>query len=106
MAGVQRGPRDGFRSPILGPIGGIGNFAGYSLRSPVRGQIVLIVAATRGFGGRGWPECVQLGEDYASVVSAVDSESLSFADIASREVEVAGEFSFVAARRRGLGAPR
>ena len=59
-----------------------------------------------GLRQQGWPECLHLAEGYASVVLAVDSASLSFANIAYREVEVAGEFSFVAACRRGSGAPR
>ena len=77
MVGMQRGRRAGYNSPIIGPIDGIETFVGYPLRSPVRGRTLSIVAAAREFGGRGWPECVQLGEGYTSVVSAVDSARLS-----------------------------
>ena len=54
MVGMQRGRRAASNSPIFGPINGIGNFVGYPLWSPVPGQILLIVAAARGFGGRRW----------------------------------------------------
>ena len=54
----------------------------------------------------GWQECVQLDQGYAPVVLAVDLSWLLFADIAYCQVELASEFLFVAARRRGFGAPR
>ena len=73
MVGMQRGRRAGYNRPIIGPIDGIERFVGYPLWSPDRGRILSVVAGARGFGGRGWPRCVQLGEGYASVVSAVDS---------------------------------
>ena len=52
MVGSGRGGRAASNSPILGPIDGIGNVMGYPLRSPVRGRILLILAAARGFRRR------------------------------------------------------
>ena len=54
MVGMQRGRWAGSNSLIFGSIDGVGNFVGYPLWSPVRGRILSIVAATRGFGGRRW----------------------------------------------------
>ena len=40
-------------------------------------EFLVVAARWRGFGGRGWQECVQLDQGYAPVVSTVDSTGAS-----------------------------
>ena len=70
------------------------------------GNFSFVAARPKGFGVRGWQECIQLDQGYTPVVLAVDSAWLLFPDIAYCQVELASEFLFVAARRRGFGDPR
>ena len=77
---TQRGQRAGSSSPTLGPIDGIGNFVGYSPQSPVRGQILLIVPATRGFGGPRWQDRGEEAEPlpHGAEVAIVNAPFLHF----------------------------
>ena len=70
------------------------------------GNLLSLRPRWMGLGGRGSPERVQLDRGYARVVPAVDSARLLFANIAYLGVKLVGDFLFVAARRRGFGAPR
>ena len=113
MVETQRGRQAGSGSPILGPFDGIGNFAGYPLRSPVRGRSLSIVTAPGGSEvagggiGEGGPTrfCTstfrrnrQCGR-YCGTGRRASRRSA--ADIASRGVERAASTKWTPQPRRG-----